>query len=111
MRASEVTRRADVVLPVAPMAERNGTFVNWEGRLRPFEQVLESSALTDIRVLAGIAEELGRRLGFRTVEQAWAEMPEVGPWDGDWADVRTGGGSCADGARMPASWCCRRGAC
>ena len=83
VRESEVTRRADVVLPVAPVAERSGTFVNWEGRLRPFEQVLDSSALTDVRALAGIAEELGRDLGFRTVEAAWQEMTEVGPWDGD----------------------------
>ncbi len=83
VRASEVTRRADVVLPVGPVAERSGTFVNWEGRLRPFTQVLESSALSDVRALAGIAEELGDGLGFRTVEEAWAEMTEVGPWDGD----------------------------
>ncbi|HEY7043853.1 MAG TPA: NADH-quinone oxidoreductase subunit G [Nocardioidaceae bacterium] len=85
VRESEVTRRADVVLPVAPMAERSGTLVNWEGRLRPFEQVLDSSALTDVRVLAGIAEEMGKGLGFRAVKGAWDEMTEVGPWDGAWA--------------------------
>jgi NADH-quinone oxidoreductase subunit G len=85
VRESEVTRRADVVLPVGPIAERSGTFVNWEARLRPFAQVLESSALTDVRVLAGITEELGEDLGFRSIEQAWTEMTEVGPWDGDWA--------------------------
>ncbi len=83
VRSSEVTKRADVVLPVGPVGERSGTFVNWEGRLRPFTQVLDSSALTDVRALAGIAEELGDGLGFRTVEGAWAEMAEVGPWDGD----------------------------
>ena len=59
VRASAVTERADVILPVAPMAERSGSFVNWEGRLRPFDKVLTSSALNDIRVLAGISEELG----------------------------------------------------
>jgi NADH-quinone oxidoreductase subunit G len=85
VRESEVTRRADVVLPVGPVSERSGTFVNWEARLRPFAQVLESSALTDVRVLAGITEELGGDLGFRSVEQAWEDMTEVGPWDGDWA--------------------------
>ncbi len=85
VRSSEVTSRADVVLPVAPVSERSGTFVNWEGRLRPFGSVFDSSALTDVRVLAGIAEELGSGLGFRNVEQAWSEMTEVGPWDGAWA--------------------------
>ncbi len=32
LRASAVTDRADVVLPVAAVAEKAGTFVNWEGR-------------------------------------------------------------------------------
>src|SRR5258708_5302638 len=32
LRASAVTDRADVVLPVAAVAEKAGTFMNWEGR-------------------------------------------------------------------------------
>ena len=36
LRASAVTDRADVVLPVAPVAEKAGTFVDWEGRGAPF---------------------------------------------------------------------------
>ena len=83
VRDSEVTQIADVVLPVAPMVERPGTFVSWEGRRRSFDAVLsEPNSLTDIRVLAGIAEELGRPLGFRTVAAAWAAMDELGTWDG-----------------------------
>ena len=31
-RASAVTEQADVVFPVAPVAEKAGTFVDWEGR-------------------------------------------------------------------------------
>jgi NADH-quinone oxidoreductase subunit G len=83
VRQSAVTDRADVVLPVAPITERAGTFVNWEGRLRPFAKVLESSALNDVRALSGIADELGRPLGFSTSGDAYAEMTEIGPWDGD----------------------------
>ncbi|MBZ5735661.1 NADH-quinone oxidoreductase subunit G [Nocardioides sp. TRM66260-LWL] len=88
LRESEVTRRADVVLPVAPVTDRAGTFVTWEGRPRPFEQVLANPAsLPDLRVLAGIADELaalghGPGLGFRTVEEVRREMTELGPWDG-----------------------------
>ena len=83
VRESEVTRAADVVLPVAPAVEKAGMFVSWEGRLRPFEAVLnEANSLTDIRVLAGIAEELESDLGFRTTEAARAVMTETGPWDG-----------------------------
>jgi NADH-quinone oxidoreductase subunit G len=84
VRETEVTRTADVVFPVAPVTDRSGTFVNWEGRVRPFGKVLHNpSSLPDLRVLSGIAEELGRSLGFRTPEQVWDEMTQVGPWDGD----------------------------
>jgi len=83
VRESAVTERADVVLPVAAVVEKPGTFVNWEGRHRRFDKVLDvPHALTDTRVLAGIAEELGDGLGFRTVEQAGAELIEIGAWDG-----------------------------
>ncbi|MRJ76082.1 NADH-quinone oxidoreductase subunit G [Aeromicrobium sp. SMF47] len=83
VRHSDVTAVADVVLPVAPMVERPGMFVNWEGRARTFDAVLHApSSLTDIRVLAGIAEEMGRPLGFRTVAAARQAMTELGPWDG-----------------------------
>ena len=40
LRHSAVTDRADVVFPVAPVTEKAGTFVNWEGRLRPFDAAL-----------------------------------------------------------------------
>jgi NADH-quinone oxidoreductase subunit G len=84
VRAGAVSRAADVVFPVAPVAEKAGMFVDWEGRVRPFEKVLrDSHALPDLRVLAGIADEMGVDLGFKTVEGARAEMQEVGAWDGD----------------------------
>ncbi len=86
VRASDVTRRADVVLPVATVAEKAGTFVNWEGRLREFERVLVTQAMTDVRVLAGIADELGRPLGFSTIEGARQDMTELGAWDGPRAE-------------------------
>lgn len=35
VRHTTTTELADVVLLVAPTAEKGGTFVNWEGRLRP----------------------------------------------------------------------------
>ena len=83
LRATDVTRAADVVFPVAAAAEKAGTFVTWEGRQRPFDKVLfESHALPDLRVLAGIADELGTPLGFKTVEAARAELAELGAWDG-----------------------------
>jgi NADH-quinone oxidoreductase subunit G len=83
LRETDVTRVADVVLPVAPVTDKAGTFVTWDGRPRSFDAVFTNpSSLPDLRVLAGIAEELGRPLGFRTVTEVRAEMEALGPWDG-----------------------------
>jgi len=84
IRASEVCQQADVVFPVAPVAEKSGIFVDWEGRVRPFGNVLhQSGSMPDLRILSGIAEEMGVDLGFRTVADARAQMMELGPWDGE----------------------------
>jgi NADH-quinone oxidoreductase subunit G len=84
IRASEVSPHAHVVFPVAPVTDKAGSFVDWEGRVRTFDNIFrEPSSLPDLRVLSGVAEEMGVDLGFRTVEQARAEMSEFGPWDGE----------------------------
>ena len=88
LRATDVTRVADVVLPVAPVTDKAGTFVTWEGRPRPFDAVFTNPAsLPDLRILSGIADELAAlgapgTLGMRTVSEARAEMEALGPWDG-----------------------------
>src|SRR4051812_37163578 len=84
LRETDVTRVADVVFPVASVSDKTGTFVTWEGRPRTFDAIFTNpQALPDSRVLAGIAEELGRPLGFRTVAEVRAQMEDLGPWDGD----------------------------
>ncbi|MGD9958413.1 NADH-quinone oxidoreductase subunit G [Nocardioides sp.] len=84
LRENDVTRAADVVFPVAPVSDKAGMFVNWEGRPRPFDAVFSNpAALPDLRILAGIAEEAGTSLGFKTSQQARAQLEEFGPWDGE----------------------------
>jgi len=83
-RASLVTERANVVFPVSQMHERAGTFVNWEGRRRPFGVVIETpNGMADLRVLAALADGLGADLGFRTAGEARAELDELGAWAGE----------------------------
>lgn len=57
IKGGPVTRRADVVFPVAPVVEKAGSFLDWEGRLRTFEAVLDTTAMTDARVLDALAAQ------------------------------------------------------
>lgn len=81
VRSSEVSDYADVVLPVAPPVEKPGTFINWEGRLRPFAQVKASSAMPDRRVLHQLAAELGVDLEVYKLADAIAQFQELGTWE------------------------------
>ncbi len=79
LRRSPVTDRADVVFPVAAAVEKAGTFLDWEGRARPFEQVLSASGLlTDGRVLHVLADEIDLPLGLPDVASARAEIGRIG---------------------------------
>jgi NADH-quinone oxidoreductase subunit G len=83
IRESAVTDRADVVFPVAPAVEKSGSYVDWEGRVRPFDATLEASgALGDARVLDRIASELGIALGTAEPRDVKAEIAALGPWTG-----------------------------
>jgi NADH-quinone oxidoreductase subunit G len=82
LRQSAVTERADVVFPIAPAAEKSGTYVNWEGRHRASSAALPPAATPDLRVLDTLADELGIDLGLPTVEAAHAELSALGAWDG-----------------------------
>ncbi|MDR0432922.1 MAG: NADH-quinone oxidoreductase subunit G [Bifidobacteriaceae bacterium] len=57
---SQATALADVVLPVAPPAEKSGTYITWEGRPKPFGRVLTSTAMPDSKVLQAIATAMDR---------------------------------------------------
>jgi NADH-quinone oxidoreductase subunit G len=92
VRASEVTERADVVLPVAPPVERAGSYWNWEGRVRSFGAALESSALPDHRVLHVLAQHLGVDLQAASPAEAHLSiaMTQHSAWTGDRLTVQGG---------------------
>ncbi len=98
---SAVTERADVVLPVAVVAEKAGTFVNWEGRPRPFAQVFRDAlTMGDARVLAMIAEAMGVSAPG-DVASLRREMGALGPWTGERsAEPTTGPGAAGMGMRL-----------
>ncbi|HUR52302.1 MAG TPA: NADH-quinone oxidoreductase subunit G [Mycobacteriales bacterium] len=86
LRRSAVTDRADVVLPVPAAVEKAGTYIDWEGRARPFDAVLQQpGVLPDHRVLHLLADELDRPIGLGDVAAVRAEISALGavPQEGD----------------------------
>ena len=80
---SSVTEIADVVLPVAAVTEKSGSFLNWEGRSRAFDAAVNDSFnRSDLRILSMIADEMGESIMLGTVTQAGREISTLGNWDG-----------------------------
>ena len=80
---SAVTERANVVLPVAAITEKSGSFLNWEGRPRSFDAAASDSLnRSDLRILSMIAEEIGTSLNLGTVTAAIKEIASIGQWEG-----------------------------
>ncbi|MFM1984983.1 MAG: hypothetical protein RLZZ295_149, partial [Actinomycetota bacterium] len=80
---SAVTDRANVVLPVAAVTEKSGSFLNWEGRARSFDAAVSDSLnRSDLRILSMIAEEMGVSINLGTVTAAIKELASLGTWDG-----------------------------
>ncbi|MYQ42891.1 NADH-quinone oxidoreductase subunit G [Streptomyces sp. LamerLS-316] len=92
LRPGAVTERADVVLPVAAVAEKSGTFLNWEGRARMFEAALKPEQLprtlcpTDARVLHMLADALDVRLALPDLKAARRELDRLGGRQGGFAE-------------------------
>ena len=77
-RHTEVTALADVVLPVAVVTEKAGTFRNWEGRDRSFTAVApKQGMLSDAEVLGELALALGSELTITSDFWATASKPEL----------------------------------
>ncbi|MFE0376440.1 NADH-quinone oxidoreductase subunit G [Streptomyces inhibens] len=98
LRPSQVTDRADVVLPVSAVVEKAGTFLNWEGRARLFEAALKPDQMTrrhllpDSRVLHMLADALDVHLALPDIRSVRRELDRLGGWRGPYAGepVETG---------------------
>ena len=106
-RQSAVTERADVVFPAALLEEQAGHFLNWEHREGPVSLINKSdrNPMTDLRILAALADAMGRDLGMRSVAQARRDYDEIGPWEGSRiADPATPDAGVAGGGVLLAGW-------
>ena len=83
IRQSDITEHASVVLPVAAVVEKSGSFMDWQGKVRKFEAAVEQSLnRSDVRILSILADEIGKPINLPTVKAARAEMESLGAWDG-----------------------------
>ncbi|MDX6255631.1 MAG: NADH-quinone oxidoreductase subunit [Frankiales bacterium] len=84
LRESSVTARADVVFPVAAAVEKAGTFLDWEGRPRPFPETLNATgSLADHRVLDRLADELDAPIGLYDIHTLQAELESLPLFTGE----------------------------
>ncbi|MFI6481485.1 NADH-quinone oxidoreductase subunit G [Nonomuraea sp. NPDC050663] len=109
IRASAVTDRADVILPVAAVQEKSGTFVNWEGRGRIFERAIKVPGLmSDLEVISAIADHMDVHLGLPDAAAARRELSSLGAWRGSRAAAPNLSGTASAapqaGQALLASW-------
>jgi len=72
---------ADVILPSAAYPEKNGTFVNIEGRVQMSDKAVfaPGDAREDWSILRALSEVLGRKLSFDSFEECRAAMVAAVP--------------------------------
>jgi NADH-quinone oxidoreductase subunit G len=73
--------RADVILPGAAYTEKNGTYVNTEGRVQRgfFAVYPPGQAREDWKILRAFSEHIDRRLPYDTIEALRARMEQLNP--------------------------------
>ena len=83
IRQSDITDIASVVLPVAAVVEKSGSFMDWQGSTRNFDAAVDQSLnRSDVRILSMLADEIGKPINLATVKSARNEFESIGNWDG-----------------------------
>ncbi len=78
---TETAELADVVLPSACFAEKDGTFTNTERKVQRVRKAVEppGEAREDWRILCDLAGRMGHSMNYRSPEQIMEEIAEVTP--------------------------------
>ena len=73
--------RADVILPGAAYTEKDGTYVNTEGRVQLGRRAVfpPGDAREDWKILRALSEVLGHKLPYDTISQLRAQLRTVNP--------------------------------
>jgi formate dehydrogenase major subunit len=78
---TETARLADVVLPSACFAEKDGTFTNTERRVQRIRKAVPApgEAKADWEIIAGISAKMGYPMNYASAEEIMAEINTVTP--------------------------------
>ena len=79
---NETAQKADVVLPAASFAEKNGTFVNTERRVQRVRRVIDpvGEAKPDWWILSAVANEMGiEGFAYNSAEEIFNEITSLTP--------------------------------
>jgi NADH-quinone oxidoreductase subunit G len=98
---SSVTAIADVVLPVAAVVEKRGSFADWQGSVREFDKAqADALSRSDVRILTMLSRALGKSINLPTVSATQREIAALGKWDGaklNFAPIAAGSPAHAEG--------------
>jgi formate dehydrogenase alpha subunit len=78
---TETARLANVVLPAASFAEKEGTFTNFEGRVNRVRKAIEpiGESLPDWEIVMRLAHTMGYPLPFSSLQDVMSEIEELVP--------------------------------
>ena len=81
MFLSETAKLANVVLPAASFAEKEGTFTNFEGRVNRVRKAIEpvGESLPDWKIVVRLADKMGYRFPFSSLQDVMSEIEELVP--------------------------------
>ena len=78
---TETAQLADVVLPSASFAEKDGTFTNTERRVQRIRKVISppGEAKADRKIIAGISTQMGYPMNYSSAKEVFEEIASVTP--------------------------------
>jgi len=81
MFLTETAKAANIVLPAASFAEKDGTFTNFEGRIRHLRSAIPSigASLPDLTIMLRLAAQMGRPLPFSSLADVMDEIERAIP--------------------------------
>jgi formate dehydrogenase alpha subunit len=88
MFLTETAKLANVVLPAASFAEKEGTFTNFEGRVNRVRKAIEpvGESLPDWEIILRLADRMGFPMPYSSLHDVMSEIEELVPSYEDYTD-------------------------